>query len=244
MSIANAAHCSMMGGGGGPPAPIGVNFVECLNNTTCLCHTDNIASQVQPYTISVWANISSSQPSLSEGRTICLTGTTGSLTSGLELGFVYASSIFKLDPFIQGRSYGHTGFSYQPYLDTWHNIVVTFNGSQVKTYVDATIKSTVNGNQSGALTNTKLGLCCLQWFGNMISGGPIGKYANLAYWGKILTTTEISNLALDISHQPTDADHCYDMVISNGRIADIGTLGGWDFTTISDFQNGVYVPPQ
>ena len=225
-----------------PPAPVGINYVECLNNTTCLCHTPNIAQQSAPFTISVWANISSSQPSLSEGRVICLTGTYGTATRGIDLGLTKSGSDFKIGAFIQYYDLG-SKITYTPYLDAWHNIVITQDNSSVYTYIDGVGQRTARST-SYTMQNVKLGLGCIQWFGNMLSGGPIGKYANLAYFGRRLSASEITNLASDITHLPTDADHCYDMVIANGRIADIGTLGGWDFTTISDFQNGVYVPPQ
>lgn len=245
MSIANAAHHSMMGGGKKPPAPGGINYVECLNNTTCLCHTGNISRQIQPLTISMWANISSIQPSLSEGRIFCLTGTSGSSTAGIDLSLIYESGIYKVrGAFIQSRSFNYTEFTYEPYITNWHHLAATFNGARVLTYIDGTLKNTVSGSLSGAITNAIFGVGCILWYGNMISGGPIGKYANLAYFGRELSASEITNLASNITYLPTDADHCYDMVIANGRIADIGTLGGWDFTTISDFQNGVYVPPQ
>lgn len=239
MALINLRNALMTG----KRLPPGVPYVECLNNTTCLCHTDSIARQIQPYTISMWVNISSSQPSLGEGRIVCLTGTSGTFTVGIDAGLSYESGTYKfIGAFIQNRSFGYTKFNYQQYLDNWHNLIITYNGSEVKTYIDGAQKNSVAGRQTGALTNAKLGFGCILWNGSMISGGPMGKYANLNYWDRILSAAEIADVKSAMTYIPTDAAHRYDMNIQNERIADVGTAGGWDFTTIRDFENGVYVP--
>ena len=235
MALINFRNAIMVG----KRNPPGVPYVECLNNTACLCHTDLIASQSSPWTISAWLNIASTQPSLSEGRTICLTGTTGSMTAGLELGMDSSKKI--MGAFIQQKSYNIPKWDYANSFDSWHNFVITYNGSTIKTYLDGTQKSSTSGSL-GTITSARFGIGCLQWYGSMISGGPMGKYANVNYWDRILSAAEIADVKSAITYIPTDAAHRYDMNIQNGRIADVGIDGGWDFTTIRDFENGVYVP--
>lgn len=223
----------------------GVNYVECLNNTSCLCHTDMISTFDSNYSFSVWADIAQDQPSLTEGRTVCFTGrrqTASGNTYGIELGYTKRNSTHKLlGAFVQGSGIGPNETAYTQYLGTWHNLTVTYSPGTVRTYVDGVLKNT-NGGTQYLLVNAILGLCCLNWFDNMISGGPIGRYANMAFWSKELTTSEVSAISGSITTVPDDADHRYDMQIVSGQIPDIGVVGGWDFTHVSDFQNGVYNP--
>jgi hypothetical protein len=74
----------------------------------------------------------------------------------------------------------------------------------------------------------------------MISGGPMGKYANISYWNRVISDDEIMRVKSNISYIPADAEHQYDMKIEDGVIIDIGNKGGWDFTTVRSFVNGVY----
>lgn len=232
-----AAHHSMME----KAKPSGVPFVECLNNTTCLCHTDTL-SHNSDYSFSAWLNLNSSQPSLSEGRTLCFVGKrTSTALNGVEFGLTYRNSQYQaMGAFVQGSGVSPKYWSYQQYLGSWHNVVVTYTSNSCKTYIDGVLKNT-NGGARHAITDARFSVACLNWSGSIISGGPMGKYANVAFWNKILSTSEVSDVASSIMYKPTDAPHRYDMNIQNGKIADVGTVGGWDFTTIQDFDNGIYI---
>ncbi|MBO7688825.1 MAG: hypothetical protein J6V72_20765 [Kiritimatiellae bacterium] len=227
-----------------------IGCVRCANNTSCLCHTANIASfsAVAGYSMSVWANIEQSQPGLTEGRLLCVTGFDAdtstwpsATTRGPELGVVPSGgSIKMMGAFIQNGGPVGSQFDYAENLGTWHNLMVTYAAGDVRTYVDGTLRSTCTGSHGPLLTNARLGLCCLMWLNQqMISGGPIGRYANLAFWYRTLAASDVARVAASIDYVPKNADHRYNMSINGGVIADVGTVGGWDFTTLSGFENSV-----
>lgn len=233
----------MMAGGG---AAIPVNYVRCQNNTRCVCMTGYISSNAPPYTLSAWANIDAAQPSLSEGRMLCMTGVKGSSSTvqGLEVGYVIDNGIPKIRcGFIQS---GTTSIVDVPYdgVGTWHMITATVTTAQCNTYIDGSLIGQTGVTNYAGVTSARLGLCSLRWQRNgVISGGPIGCYANLAYWGRVLSQSEILALAQGgIAFAPVDAEHKYDMQIVDGKITDTGSAGGWDFTTITDFTGGTFAP--
>lgn len=224
--------------------PAGVPYVSCLNNTSCLCYTNPITYN-SSFSFSAWMNISNSQPSLSEGRTICFVGEVSKTSPrGIEFGLTYRNSAYHaIGAFVQGSGVMPAYWSYAGYLEAWHNVVVTYTSGSCKTYVDGILKNTNGGTYYTTWSNVRFSICCLRWQNdNIISGGPIGKYANVAFWDRVLSASEIADVASGIDYIPTSASHRYVMQIQNGKIADVGTSGGWDFTTIRDFENGLLIP--
>lgn len=165
------------------------NTTKYFNRTSNLGVTGSLS-------LSVWVKLTTEITSGTYGL-IFLDGT--STSTAIYITYEYNSGTRRV-VFTRARSgTAFDNITYNVTLGTsnWHNLVLTYDGSTVKGYVDNVATSTVASSGNGATPDVTQGfgiMASRQYVTGVISEHTSGLFDEVGVWSKELTTTEVADL--------------------------------------------------
>lgn len=80
-------------------------------------------------------------------------------------------------------------------VDTWKSFGVTFDGANVRSYVEGVLDGTSGGTSAASVGNTEVALNASSNYGSVSNPFTGGQAAELAIWDVVLTADELAALA-------------------------------------------------